>query len=146
MERKNITKVISSGVIFAIIGQLVHIIGSIFTMGFYTDPTYFPVWSKVMMPTQGPPPISFFYYSIVFGLIAGILLATVYAIVRTGIPGIGAKKGFVYGLLAFLIAVIPGSLSLYLLINLPPSLITYWALENLVIYLIACTIFGKLII
>ncbi len=119
MERKNIAKVIGSGIIFTIIGQLVHIIGSSFTMGFYTDPTYFPVWSKVMMPTQGPPPISFFYYSIVFGLITGILLALVYTIVRTGVPGIGAKKGFVYGLLVFLIAVVPGSLSIYLLINLP---------------------------
>ena len=146
MEKINLSRVIVSGAIFAIIGQLVHIIGSGLTMGFYTDPTYFPVWSKVMMPTEGPPPISFFYHSILFGLIAGILLAFVYAIIKTGVPGIGAKKGFIFGLLAFLIAVVPGSLSTYLLINLPTSLIIYWALENLVIYLISCTIFGKLII
>ncbi len=146
MERVSVIKIFIAGIVFAIVSQLIHSLGSILTMGFYTDPTYFPVWSKVMMPTEGPPPISFFYYSIIFGIITGILLASVYAIIRGGVPGTGTKRGLMYGLLVFLLAGVPGSLSLYLLINLPSALITYWALENLFVYLINGAIFGKLMV
>lgn len=145
MEKISLARVLSAGIVFSIVSQLIHSIGAIPTMGFYLDPTYFSVWSKVMMPTAGPPPISFFYYSIVFGIITGILLASVYAIIREGVPGKKIKKGLVYGILVFLVAGVPSSLSLYLLINLPSTLIAYWTLENLVIYLIGGTIFGKLI-
>ena len=145
MERVSLARVIGAGIVFAIIGQLIHSLGAILTMGFYVDPTYLSVWSKIMMPAAGPPPISFYYYSIAFGIITGILLASVYAIIREGITGKRAKKGLVYGFLVFLVAGVPGSLSLYLLINLPSALIVYWAIENLVIYLIGGAIFGKLI-
>ncbi len=145
MERVSLARVIGAGIVFAIIGQLIHSLGAILTMGFYVDPTYLSVWSKIMMPAASPPPISFYYYSIAFGIITGILLASVYAIIREGITGKGAKKGLVYGFLVFLVAGVPGSLSLYLLINLPSALIAYWAIENLVIYLIGGAIFGKLI-
>jgi len=144
MERLSV-RVIGAGVIFAIIGQLIHNLGSIPTMGFYTDPQYFNVWSKVMMPTAGPPPMSFLYYSIIFGIITGILLAFVYAIIRGGVPWTGTKRGLAYGSLVFLVAGVPSSLSLYLLVNLPSTLIAYWALENLVIYLLGGAIFGRLI-
>lgn len=144
MERLSVARVIVAGVVFAIISQLIHSLGSIPTMGFYTDPTYFHVWSKVMMPAEGPPPTSFFYHSITFGIITGILLASAYAIIRGGVPGTGTKRGLIYGLLVFMAAGVPSSLSLYLLINLPPALIAYWALENLAIYLIGGAIFGRL--
>jgi len=145
MERVSGARVIGAGVVFAIISQLIHNLGSIPTMGFYMDPTYFNVWSKVMMPAEGPPPMSFLYYSMIFGVITGILLAFVYVIIRGGVPGMGTKGGLMYGFLVFLVAGVPGSLSLYLLVNLPPALIAYWALENLVIYLLGGAIFGRLI-
>lgn len=138
-------RVIVAGVIFALISQLIHALEAILAMGFYTDPTYFNTWSKLMMPSAGPPPLSFFYYSIIFGIITGILLAFAYAIIRRGVPGAGIKRGLMYGLIVFLVAGVPGSLSLYLLVNLPPMLIAYWALENLVIYLLGGAIFGRLV-
>lgn len=138
-------RLIGAGVLFAIIGVIVHSLGAFPTMGFYMDPTYFPVWSKLMMPTAGPPPMTFHYYSIGFGVITGILLALVYAIVRRGVPGVGTKRGVMYGLLIFLVAGVPGSLSLFLLVNLPSTLIVYWALEDLVAYLLGGAVFGRLI-
>lgn len=105
---------------------------------------YFHVWSKLMMPAEGPPPMSFFYYSVIFGIITGILIACVYAIVR-GVPGGGIKRGLVYGFLMFLVTGVPSSLSLYLLVNLPSALIVYWGFENLVTYLLGGAVFGRLI-
>jgi hypothetical protein len=145
MKRISVARVIGAGVVFAIISQCIHTLGSIATIGFYMDPAYFHVWSKIMMPTEGPPPVSFYYYSIAFGIVTGLFLALVYAIIREGVPGTGARRGITYGFLVFLLAGLPGSLSLYLLINLPSALIAYWTLENLVTYLIGGAVFGKLI-
>ena len=145
MERISVPRVIGAGIIFAAIGQIVHNLGSIMTMGFYLDPAYFPVWSRLMMPTAGPPPMTFFYYSMAFGIINGILLALVYAVIRNGVPGVRTKRGATYGFLVFLVAGLPGTLSLYLLVNLPSALIAYWAFENLIIYVIGGAVFGRLI-
>jgi len=140
-----VPRLIVAGVLFAVVGVIVQTLGAFPTMGFYMDATYFPVWSKLMMPTAGPPPITFYYYSVGFGIIAGILLALVYAIVRNALPSVGVRRGIVYGFLVFLIAGVPGSLSLYLLVNLPSALIAYWALEDLVAYLLGGVILGRLI-
>ena len=141
----NLSKIILAGVAFAAVSQLIHSLGATLTMGFYFDPAYFPVWSKVMMPGPGPPPASFYYYSIAFGLVNGIVLAFAFAIIRGGIPGRGLKKGLLFGLLVFLIASLPSSLSLYLLINLPVALIIYWTVEGFVACLIGGAIIGLLV-
>lgn len=44
-----------------------------------------------------------------------------------------------------IVAGVPGSLSLYLLVNLPSALIAYWALEDLVAYLLGGVVLGRLI-
>lgn len=130
-------RVFASGVLFAVIAQVVHTVCSFLGMSFYTNPDYFAVWSKIMMPTAGPPPASFYAYSILFGLLGGILFALVYAVLKGGIPVRSiAKRGLLYGFLIFLVGGIPGYLSLILLINLPFALVVLWALETLIIDLL----------
>ena len=139
-------KIIVSGIVFAIIAQIIHTIESIATMSFYTDPKYFSVWSVIMMPKQGPPPTDFYIYSIVFGIIAGIIYAVVYEMIKKSLPvgtvfkqglfsGTTFKHGFYFGLLLFLIS-IPMSLTMYLLINLPAMLLVYWSISGLIVDLI----------
>jgi len=141
----NRTRVIVAGIIFALVAQVVHTLGTFPTMEFYVDPAYFNVWSKIMMPTTGPPPMSFFYYAIAFNVVTGILLASVYSIICEGIPRTGVKRGLFYGIILFLAAGIPSSLSMYLLINLPVALIAWWSLESLAIYLIGGVVIAWLI-
>jgi len=145
MKKGSIVRVIGAGIVFAAMSQIIHSLGAILTMDFYTDPNYFQVWSKIMMPGKGPPPTYFFYYSVVFGIITGILLALVYVILHEGVPGKGFKKGIAYGLLIFFVSGITGSLSMYLLINLPSVLIAYWAMENLFVLLIGGVAFQRLL-
>jgi len=119
----------------AIIAQVVHTIESILTMGYYTDPAYFSVWSKMMMPAAGPPPTSFFIYSSVFALAGWAFFAFAYAKLGSALKGKGYMKGLKFGAILFLVAGIPCTLMLYLLINLPAGLLASWAFSSLVLYL-----------
>lgn len=139
-------RVFWAGILFAVLAQVVHSAGAFLTMGYYTMPQYLQVWSKIMMPSAGPPPASFYVYSLVFGIVSGVLFALVYGIVRSSVPGnTSAKKGITYGLLVFLVGGIPGYLALLLLVNLPSVLILYWAFESLVIYIIGGALVARIV-
>ena len=104
------------------------------TMNYYIDPAYCSVWSKIMMPNAGPPPASFYYYSLGFAAISWFLFMLVYAIVGPSVPGVdGWQRGAMYGLLVWLVAGLPGALSMILLINLPLGLVVCWAGTGLVL-------------
>ena len=131
-------RLLAAAVAYLVIAQVVYTLGVFADMGYYTDPNYFPLWSKLMMPAAGPPPIEFTLASMAFQFIAGLLFALVYAVVKGSVPGKGWKnKGLMYGFLIFLVAGIPFTLTLTLLINLPPGLILSWMLQGLVTYLLA---------
>ncbi|MBU1132633.1 hypothetical protein KKC32_05325 [Patescibacteria group bacterium] len=135
-----------AAVIFAIIAQVIHSLGAILGMKYYLMPEYFNVWSKLMMPNAGPPPSSFYLYSLGFGLIGALLLAWVYIIVEKAIPGKTAvKKGLMFGLLLIMIASIPGTLSMLILINLPAGLVFFWFVEGALIYLLGGMVFAGLL-
>jgi len=130
-------RILASGVLFAIVAQILHTACAFLAMPFYTNPDYFTVWSKIMMPAAGPPPASFYLYSILFSLLSGILFAIVYTVIKGGIPvKATAKKGLLYGFLVFLVGGVPGYLALILLVNLPFALIIFWAAETLIINLL----------
>ena len=139
-------KIFLCGIIFAVIAWVIHTIESILSMSFYTDPNYFSVWSKLMMPTAGPPPASFMVYSLLFSFIGGVLFALVYDVVKNSIKEkTTLDTGAFYGLLVFLIAGIPLSLTMILLINLPLALILIWAVSGLIVYIINGIIVAKLL-
>jgi hypothetical protein len=130
-------QVILSGVLFAAVAWIIHMLGAMLSMAYYKMPEYASVWSKLMMPVAGAsPPASFSWYSLLFSFIGGILVAIVYDVLIGGIPGKKVNKGLAYGFVLFLIAGIPGYLSTVLLINIPSGLAAMWLLENLVVYLL----------
>jgi hypothetical protein len=137
-------KIIVAGILFAIIAQIIRSIEVYATMDFYKDPTYFAIWSKIMMPGPGAPPTEFYIYSFIFSVITGIIYSVVYLMIKKSIPGKTiVKQGLYFGFLLFLIS-IPWSLTMYLLINLPTLLLVYWSISSLVIYLIGGVIIAKI--
>jgi hypothetical protein len=129
--------VLAVAAVYAIVSYVVHMLGAMVDMAYYMDPAYFPVWSKLMMPAAGPPPMEFTLVSLAFSFISGLLFALVYALVKGSVPGKGWKnKGLMFGFLIFLIAGIPSMMSLYLLINLPPGLLLSWMLQSSLTYLL----------
>jgi hypothetical protein len=138
-------KITVAGVLFAIISQIIHTVESMATMNFYMDPTYFSVWSKMMMPTAGPPPVEFYIYSLVFSLIAGIIYALIYSMISKSIPGkTVVNKGLYFGFFLFLLS-IPSFLTMFMLINLPSLLLLYWSISGFIVYLIFGIVIVKLL-
>ncbi len=138
--------VLAVAVMYVVISQLVFMLGAYADMAYYMDPAYYSVWSKLMMPSAGPPPIEFTATSVAFGIISGLLFALVYSVVKGSVPGKEwGNKGLMYGFLVFLIAGIPSTLSLLLLINLPPGLVLSWMLQGFVTYLLAGLVAAKLL-
>lgn len=135
---KDVLKVLIAGIVFAIIAFLVNNAVAMVTMNYYTMPDYLPVWSKIMMPAAGPPPASFMYLSFGLNWIVGMLFAAVFMTVRSVFEGQPAlKKGATFGFLAFLIGTLPGTSSMYLLINLPVGLLMWWTLSGLLVDIVA---------
>ena len=130
-------KIIAAAIVYVIISQVIRTVESMATMDYYMDETYFPVWSKIMMSGPGGPPTEFYYYSVIFAFIGGLIFAGVYTVIAKGIPGkTVVKRGINYGLLIWLVAGIPFGLAMVLLINLPVDLIIIWTVVSLIIYLI----------
>lgn len=131
--------------IFTVISYIIHMVFAFMAMGYYTDPAYFPLWSSIMMPNNGPPGIEFTLLSISFSFITGLIFAAFYALVKPALKGgSGLKRGAFFGLLLFFVAAVPGTLSMILLLSIPTALVLIWAVENLIIFLIAGILFAKI--
>lgn len=144
-KRFKIKSIVGAALFFAIIAQLIHSLSAMLTMGYYTDVEYISVWSKLMMPTAGPPPASFMVYGLVFSFITGILITVGYVLLKDGLRIKNVyKRGAAFGFIIFLVSIIPGTLSMILLVNLPIVLFIVWAIENLVILVLAGILIGKL--
>lgn len=137
-------KVIAAGILFVIVAQAIHMIESAATMNFYTDPAYFGVWSKIMMPGEGAPPTEFYVYSIIFSFISGMIYALIYTVISKSITAKTIlKQGLYFGFILYAIG-IPWSLTMYLLVNLPVMLLVVWSITSLIIDLIFGAIIGKI--
>ncbi|MFA4857908.1 MAG: hypothetical protein WC901_04840 [Candidatus Margulisiibacteriota bacterium] len=130
-------KIVLSLVLLVIVAQVIHTGEAMLTMKYYIDPARAAIWSKIMCPNAGPPPTSFYYYSLALSLVSWFLFMLVYAIVRPSVPGVnGWQKGAMYGLLIWLVAGLPGMLSMLLLVNLPWKLVAVWIASMLIIDLV----------
>ena len=122
-------------VLYTILAQIIHSIFAMLTMDYYMNPAYAMVWSKVMMPGFGPPPVSFCVYSIIFGLITALLFVFVFDMVRNSLKGrTKVLTGIHYGFIVCLLTAIPTLFMLILLINLPFSLLIVWFIEYVIIF------------
>jgi len=139
-------KLLFAAVLFTIISQVIHTVESFLTMSFYLDSNYFGVWSKIMMPGAGAPPTSFYVYSIVFTFISGLIFVFIFTKAKNVIKEkVWWKIGKKYGIVVWLLASIPWTLTSYLLINLPPMLLVYWSISSLIIYILSGIAIAKIL-
>ncbi|MBI5223120.1 hypothetical protein HY990_01730 [Candidatus Micrarchaeota archaeon] len=132
-------------VLMVIVAQVVHVVEALLTMNYYLDPVYFQVWSKVMMPTAGPPPSSFYLISLLFAVITWVFFGIVYEKLSGALTEKDAlKKGVLFGGLMYLVAGIPMILVMYLLVNVPVGILIAWAISALVLDLIAGIMAAKI--
>lgn len=141
----DLKQILLSALVFAVVSQVVHTLGAFPTMGYYTDPANFALWSRIMMPTAGPPGTEFYAASLAFSFITGCIFAWAYSVVGKSVPGKDVMKGFNYGLMLFLMVGVPYTLSNILLLAIPLGLQMEWALETLVIYGLSGLAFAKIV-
>jgi len=140
-----IPRMVGIAVLLMIIGFVLRMVESILTMDYYMDPAYFSVWSKLMMPTAGPPPMEFFLASLASGFVIAFIYTWFFHYIRPVLAdGNWMRTGACFGLLLFLVTTLTGTLGMALIVNLPLSLMAIWAFTGLLIDLIYGLVLAKL--
>jgi hypothetical protein len=131
--RINTVRLFLAALAYTVFAYILHLIGAVLTIQYYLDPSYFPVWSRLLMPTAGPPPLAFSVYSLILGYVTALLFVFIYLKVRPLLKGKSkVRRGAMYGFGVYLVGGLPGFFMLWLLINLPFLLLVDWAVEGLI--------------
>lgn len=138
-------KLLITSVIYTIIAVIVHQIEAFLTMNYYMMPEYFGVWSKLMMPKAGPPPMEFYITSLVITFVSGVSLSLVYYYIRDMLPKDFAKRVFLFADLTIGLGFIFFTLPVYLLFNLPLGLLIAWFISSFIILLASSYTFVKIL-
>jgi hypothetical protein len=141
----NWLKVILTGVIYTVISMVAQQIGVVFTMKYYTDPQYFGLWSKVMMPKAGPPPPEFMITSLIMTLASGISIALIYYYLKDMLPKDTKNRIFLFADLLIATSFIFFTLPVYLLFNVPAGLLVSWFVISFVILTATSAVIVKII-
>ncbi len=136
-------KILISGFWYVVIAEIVMQIEIFFTMKYYQDPALSGLWSKLMMTSSGPPPLSFFVISLLFTYVTGCTLSAVFEFMQ---PLFGKKYwAQVVGFTDIMVglSIVFASFPMYLLFNVPLSLLGWWLGANWVTVLVASMVFAK---
>ncbi len=145
IRKENLRKIVIASIVILIISQIIHTIGAVLTMDYYIDEAYAQVWSKIMMPAMGPPPMSFYIISMLSAFVFALIFVSVYDIFEASVPGkTWKKKGMYYGLIVFLLTG-QSYVTMSYLINLPGMLLLEWAFEGLILSLLAGLVAARFI-
>ena len=145
IKKINWPKVIYCGLIYTVVATVIHQVEAIFTMNYYTMPEFFGVWSKLMMPSAGPPPASFMITSVILTFVSGISLAIVYYYLRDILPKDTKRRVLFFADLLIALSFVFFTLPAYLLFNLPLALLISWFFSSFVILCAASFTFVKII-
>lgn len=138
-------KLILVGVIYAVTAIVIRQVEAVLTMKYYLMPEFFGVWSKLMMPTAGPPPPQFFITSMVMTLASGMMLGLVYYYIRDMLPAGFQKRVFFFTDLMIGLQFIFFTLPVYLMFNVPLGLLVAWFISSFVILLVTSFAFVKIL-
>lgn len=77
-------------------------------------------------------------------LVMALILVLVYALVSSGIPGKGTRKGMNYGFIVWLLS-LGGMWAVLMFMTVNPGVVLYWTILGLVILLIEGAIIGAIV-
>jgi len=119
-------KVAVAAVWYTAIALIFRQIEVAFTMGYYRDPAYTGLWSPLMMPDNGAPPLAFFLLSGLFTYVTGATLAAVFDFVKTvfGKGSLSRIVGFTDIMVG--LTIVFGFFPMYLLFHVPAGLLAWW--------------------
>lgn len=133
----NYKNIVIAGIVAAIISFVINAVtcGWLFSWVYALEPT--SIWKPM---TEFP-----WIASIIGTVIIGIILAAVYAYIHKGLPAeSGLKKGVQYGLILWLVGMIPGMYATWFTMTVNNTVIIYWAAQGLIKYLLMGAAIGFL--
>jgi len=80
----------------------------------------------------------------VFDLVTGLVLAVIFSIIKSALPGNGLMKGISFGIIIWIVGPLLGLTMTYLTMAIRVKLIAVWTLNGLVNYLLSGLIFELL--
>ncbi len=121
-------------------------------MNYYTDASNSALWSKLMMPSAtSAPGLDFYAVSILFSIITGLIFADAYAMTKglfTAKKSFKADKywnvGLKFGAFLFMLAMLTGTMGMFLTFALPFGLLVSWLAQSLAICLASGVAFAKI--
>jgi hypothetical protein len=138
-------KVFLIALLYTIIATVIRQAEIIWTMKYYTMPQYFGVWSKLMMPTAGPPPFEFMVTSMILTFASGMSIAIIYYYLREYLPkGFWRRSTFFCDVLisaSFIFFTLP----VFLLFNVPAALLGYWFISTFIVLLATSVLIVKVV-
>lgn len=143
-RKLNWRKILLASLLFLVISTVVRQIETILTMKYYVMPEYFGIWSKLMMPKAGPPPLEFFVFSLLFTWLTGLVLAYVYEWIKNSLPKTFWLRVLGYTKLIALMMIVFSYLPMYLILNVPSTLLLSWLITGTVIIFLASIEFVKI--
>jgi len=138
-------KVFFVSLLFSVISFVIRQIEAILTMDYYKMPEFFGVWSRIMMPKAGPPPVSFMIISLVFTFATGISLALIYYYLKDHLPRENKKRIFYFADLMIGTSFVFFTLPVYLTFNVPGGLLISWFISSFIILTINSWLLVKII-
>jgi len=145
MTRIHWGKVLLIGLLYTVISTIVRQAEIIWTMKYYTRPEFFAVWSKLMMPTAGPPPFEFMVTSMILTFAIGVALTIIYYYLKDYLP-----KGFWHRATYFADILVSTSfvfftLPVFLLFNVPVALLGWWFVSTFIVLLATSILIVKIV-
>ena len=143
MRKLHTKEVFMSGLLYTGVALVLRQVEMAFTMSYYKNPELSGLWSKLMMPENGPPPLAFFAQSLLFTFATGVTLAAIFEFMK---PLFG--KSFWAKVIGFTdivvgLMIVFGFFPMYLLLNIPLGLIIWWFFTGWVTVLLSAMIFAK---
>ena len=122
------------------------IIGAViaFLFTFLTDGYLFS-WVYSIMPgaTMWKEMTGLWYvWAIIITLVVHIIFAFVYAILQESIPGIRLSKGVAFGIIFWLLSILPYSLSVLITLKMHSIIPVYWLITGLIKYILVGLVFA----
>lgn len=138
-------KVLLVAVVYSVIAVIVHQVEAMLTMGYYMNPSYAGLWSKLMMPKAGPPPAEFMIISTVITFVTGVSLAVIYYYLRDHLPKGSKKRALYFADLMVATSFIFFTLPSYLMFNVPIGILVSWFISSFIILTISSFALVKII-
>jgi|GEM_PF-3003552 len=141
--RADPSRIFIASIVFLVVAQLLHVGGIAISIDYYTHPNHYDLWSPLLISFGNiNTGISFFLVNLGFGFLGAVVFVLVYTELGKALKGSPVEKGVSFGLLVFLVTNLPGSMSMFLLLNIPVEIVILWVLESFIIYLVGGAFVG----